>query len=98
LKKLGLNFEEKIGSETLKIKPFENQIWVITGSFEKFKPRSNAAKEIEQRGGKISNNISSKTTHIPAGSFPGSKLERARSLNIETVNEKEFLDMLNLSL
>lgn len=98
LKKLGLNFEEKIESETLKIKPFENQTWVITGSFENFKPRSNAAKEIEKRGGKISNDISSKTTHLLAGSSPGSKLERARSLNIKRVNEKEFLDMLNLSL
>jgi len=98
LKKLGLNFEEKIESETLKTKPFENQIWVITGSFENFKPRSNAAKEIEKRGGKINNNISSKTTHLLAGSSPGSKLERARNLNIKRVNEKEFLEMLKLSL
>jgi len=98
LKKLGLNFEEKIESETLKIKQFENQIWVITGSFKNFKPRSKAAKEIEQRGGKINNTISSKTTHILAGSLPGSKLKKVRSSNIKIVNEKEFLDMLNLSL
>ncbi len=98
LKKLGLNFEEKVESETLKITPFENQIWVITGSFKNFKPRSKAEKEIEQMGGKVNNTISSKTTHLLTGSLSGSKLERARNLNVKIVNEKEFLDMLNLSL
>ncbi len=98
LKKWELNFKEKIESETLKIKPFENQIWAITGSFKNFKPRSKAAEKIEQRGGKVNNTISSKTTHLLTGSLSGSKLERARNLNVKIVNEKEFLDMLNLSL
>jgi DNA ligase (NAD+) len=98
LKKCGLDFKAKIESETLKIKLFENQTWAITGSFENFKPRSKAAKEIEQMGGMVNNTISSKTTHILIGSSPGSKLEKARSSNIKIVNEKEFLDMLNLSL
>lgn len=98
LKKTGLNFKEKIELETLRIKPFENQIWVITGSFENFKPRSKAAEKIEQRGGKVNNTISSKTTHLLTGLSQGLKLEKARSSNIKIVNEKEFLDMLNLSL
>ncbi len=98
LKKTGLNFKEKIELETLRIKPFENQIWVITGSFENFKPRSKAAEKIEQRGGKVNNTISSKTTHLLTGLSQGLKLEKARSSNIKIVNEKEFLDMLSLSL
>jgi DNA ligase (NAD+) len=96
LKKIGLNFEEEIEepAETVGDLPFDGQVWVITGSFEHFSPRSKAAEEIEKRGGKVTNSISNRTTHLLAGASPGSKLDKAGKLNIPVISEAEFLEML----
>jgi DNA ligase (NAD+) len=98
LKKLGLNFHEEIPMEKAAAElPFKDQVWVITGSFENFQPRSKAAGEIEKRGGKIAGSVSSKTTHLLAGSAAGSKLKKARELNVAVIDEPQFLEMLNPS-
>jgi DNA ligase (NAD+) len=97
LKKIGLNFREEI-KEPVEIEgqtlTFKDQVWVITGSFEHFSPRSKAAEEIENRGGKVADSVSSKTTHLLAGNSPGSKLEKAKKLNVSIINETGFLEML----
>jgi len=72
----------------------KGQSWVITGSFEHFSPRSQAAEEIIKRGGKIVSAVSAKTTHLLSGKEPGSKLKKARSLSICIVEEAEFLRLL----
>ena len=72
----------------------DGTVWVITGSFDRFVPRSKAADEIALRGGRVSASITSRTTHLLAGRSPGSKLARAREGNVEVVNEEEFLSML----
>lgn len=95
LKKIGLNFEEEIPKEKEEaVLPFSGQVWVITGSFEHFQPRSKAAEEIEKRGGKTAGSVSSKTTHLLAGSAAGSKLQKAQKLDVTIVSESQFLDML----
>ncbi len=93
LKKIGLNFEEKMEEELIN-DSFSGQVWVITGSFENFKPRSKAGEEIEKRGGKVVNSVSSNTTHLLVGSSPGSKLEKAKKLGVSIVDEREFLKLL----
>ncbi len=95
LKKQGLNFSEEIPAkkETSGL-PFTNQVWVITGSFENFQPRSKAAEEIEKRGGKVVSAVSAATTHLLVGAAPGSKLQKAQQLNVSVINEVEFLEML----
>jgi DNA ligase (NAD+) len=94
LKKLGLNFEEEIKEIKEAPLPFNGQVWVITGSFEHFIPRSGAAEEIEKRGGKVASAVSTKTTHLLAGSAAGSKLQKAQKLEITIVDEPQFLEML----
>jgi DNA ligase (NAD+) len=97
LKKIGLNFHEEINEPPLMEEhalPFKDQVWVITGSFEYFSPRSKAAEEIEKLGGKVVNSVSSKTTHLLAGNAAGSKLEKAKALNVSVINEADFLKML----
>ena len=94
LRGIGLNFQEqdiKIESNMEKI--FHNQVWVITGTFDKYKPRLKAVEEIEKRGGMVSDIISSKVTHILVGLTPGSKLEKAREFPIKLVTESQFLEM-----
>lgn len=94
LKKLGLNFEEEIKEREEASLPFNGQVWVITGSFEHFVPRSKAAEEIKKRGGKVVNAVSTKTTHLLAGSAAGSKLQKAQKLEVTIVDEPQFLGML----
>jgi DNA ligase (NAD+) len=69
-------------------------VWCVTGSFETFKPRELAMEEVKKRGGAVVSAVSSKTTHLLAGSAAGSKLEKARKLGVKVVGEKEFLAML----
>jgi len=95
LKELGLNFKQNYDEkqETLN-SDFSGQIWVITGTFENFKPRTLAAEEIKKRGGKTSSSVSSKTTYLLAGESAGSKLKKAEKLKVQIINETEFLEML----
>jgi DNA ligase (NAD+) len=94
LKKLGLNTEIKEEKREKIPQIFREQIWVITGSFNKFSPRSKAKKEIEKRGGRVSSSISKKTSFLLAGESPGSKLKKAKELDVKTINESEFLKMI----
>ena len=50
---------------------------------------------IEQRGGKSASSVSKKTSYVVAGENAGSKLTKARDLNIPILTEEEFLKMLN---
>ena len=69
--------------------------WVITGSFENFKPREKAAELIESFDGIIMDAISSKTNYLLAGSGAGSKLDKAKKLNIKIIDEEEFIKIIN---
>jgi len=94
LKKIGLCFKESPPNRPEAPMIFLNQLWVITGSFRHFSPRSKAVEEIEKRGGKVTESISGQTTHLLCGDSPGSKLEKAHNLKIRIIPEDEFLDML----
>ncbi len=78
------------------IQIFAGQTWCVTGTFEHFKPREKAMEEIVRRGGTEVSSVSSKTSCLLAGENAGSKLEKARSLNVRIVSESEFLEMLGL--
>ena len=73
---------------------FEGQSWCVTGSFERFQPRELAMEEVKRRGGRVTSDVSSKTTHLLAGSGAGGKLERARELGVRIVEEEAFLELI----
>lgn len=73
---------------------FRGQVWCVTGSFERFKPRELAMEEVKKRGGRVSPSVTAKTTHLLAGENPGSKLAKARQLGVRIVGEQEFLGLL----
>lgn len=93
LKKAGLKFKAQVVKKS-DFKPFENQSWCVTGSFENFQPRDKALEIITHYGGKKVSSVSSKTTHLLAGEAGGSKIKKAKELGVQIVNEKEFLEML----
>ena len=67
---------------------------VLTGSLQNFK-RSEAQKLIEARGGVCQSSVTTKTTLVVAGEDAGSKLEKAKKLNIKIIDEEEFKTMLD---
>lgn len=70
------------------------QVWVITGSFENFNPRSLAADEIRRRGGRVAESVTARTSHLLAGANAGSKLAKAEKLKVRVVSEGEFQELL----
>ena len=42
---------------------------------------------IEEAGGRVTGSVSKKTSFVVVGADPGSKLEKARSLGIDTIDE-----------
>lgn len=71
---------------------FSGKIFVLTGKMENF-TRDDAAKLIEERGGRVSSSVSKKTDYIVAGSDAGSKLAKAESLGVKVLSENEFKEM-----
>jgi DNA ligase (NAD+) len=70
--------------------PLLGQIWVLTGTLEGM-TRDEAKARLIAFGGKVAGSVSAKTTTVVAGPGAGSKLERARELGIEVIDEAEFL-------
>ena len=56
--------------------------------------RSEASITIKEYGGKITSSVTSKTDYLIAGESPGSKLDRAKELGIQTLSEEEFVAKL----
>jgi DNA ligase (NAD+) len=73
--------------------PLSGQTVVITGGLESMS-RSEAEKAAELAGAKVVSNVSKKTSFVVVGESPGSKLEKAQQLGVETVDEGEFLQRL----
>lgn len=73
--------------------PFAGKTVVVTGSLERL-DRKAAEALIERLGGKASGSVSRKTHLVVAGPGAGSKLEKARELGVETIDEEEFLRRL----
>lgn len=76
---------------------FSGQVWVATGSFDNFNPRSKALLEIEKRGGRTASSVTSKTTHLLAGKGGGSKRAEAEKLGVTIVTEDEFLLLIGMN-
>lgn len=67
--------------------------FVLTGELESFS-RDEAKERIRQLGGDVSSSVSKKTDYVVAGDNPGSKYDKAKSLGVKIIDEKEFLDLL----
>jgi DNA ligase (NAD+) len=63
--------------------------FVFTGGLDAF-TRDEAKRLVEERGGHVSSSVSKSTSYVVAGRDPGSKLEQARKLGVQILNEAEF--------
>ena len=87
----GITFEQKERAEGA----FSGKKVVLTGSLARF-TRSEAKKLIEERGGEVADGVSAKVNLVIAGEAAGSKLEKAKKLGIEIIDEQKFVEMLGV--
>jgi DNA ligase (NAD+) len=73
--------------------PLEGKTYIVTGTLPTMS-RSEAVTRIEGAGGKVTGSVSKKTTAVVAGESPGTKLDKARKLGIEVIDEDELLRRL----
>jgi len=74
---------------------FSGKTVVITGVLESYK-RSAAQEEVKKRGGNVSDNVSKAVNLVVVGADAGSKLDKAKKLGIEMIDEAEFLRRLQM--
>ena len=67
--------------------------FVLTGTLSKFS-RDEAKKKIESLGGRVTSAVSTKTDYIVAGKDAGSKLTKAKKIEITVLDEKEFQKLI----
>jgi DNA ligase (NAD+) len=71
---------------------FAGKTFVITGTLSK--PRDEFKKLIEENGGKVSGSISRKTDYLLCGEDAGSKLDSAKALGMNILDEAAFDQLL----
>lgn len=71
----------------------EGKVFVLTGTLPGM-TREQARELIQSYGGKVSGSVSRKTSYVLAGKEAGSKLNKARELNIPVISEEDLMNML----
>jgi DNA ligase (NAD+) len=90
LRKAGLTFT---GQKKEKGTKLAGKTFVLTGTLERH-TRDEAKKMIEDAGGRVSGSVSKKTDYVVAGSDAGSKLDKARELGVNVIDESELENLL----
>jgi DNA ligase (NAD+) len=92
LRQLGLRFEA--GPEERSVEgPLSGSTYVITGTLEGFS-RDEARKELEEKGAKVADSVSKKTTGVVVGESPGSKAAKAEQLGVPLLDEAALKKLL----
>jgi len=72
---------------------FAGKTLVLTGTLSAM-TRSEAKKALQTAGAKVTGSVSARTDYLVAGTEAGSKLAKARELNVPVLDEDRFLGML----
>lgn len=91
LKAENVNMTEEV--EENESNQFDGMTFVLTGKLVEM-TRNEAKGKIELNGGKVTSSVSNNTDVVVAGSDAGSKLDRARELEITVWSEQDLLERL----
>jgi DNA ligase (NAD+) len=73
--------------------PLTGRQYVITGTLESWS-REEAKAALEERGAKVSDSVSGKTTGVIVGESPGSKLQKAQRMGVAVLSEEDLRGLL----
>jgi DNA ligase (NAD+) len=91
LQKVGIDPKQEVLADADRADlPLNGQTVVATGTLESF-DRESIESRIRALGGKSSGSVSRKTSFLVAGEKAGSKLDKARELNVPVLSEAEFI-------
>lgn len=91
LMKAGVHWD--IIQKSTKPLPLAGKTVVLTGTLVSL-TRDEAKEKLENLGAKVAGSVSAKTSFIVVGSDAGSKLEKAKQLGIDILDEEQFLQWL----
>ncbi|MBN1213625.1 MAG: NAD-dependent DNA ligase LigA [candidate division Zixibacteria bacterium] len=86
----GVQFPDYTSSKTSG--KLSGKIFVITGTLSQ--PRNYYKNLIEENGGKVTGSVSGSTDYLLCGTDPGSKLAKAKKLEVAVIDEDQFRKML----
>jgi len=95
LRAAGLKFDYQVKRK--KGGPLEGMTFVLTGALPNLS-REEATRLIESAGGKVSGSVSRKTSYVVAGEEAGSKLDKARGLGVEVIDERRLVELAGREL
>jgi DNA ligase (NAD+) len=92
LRALGVQWEENEGTGT-QVLPLTGKTYVLTGTLASLS-RDEAKSRLEALGAKVAGSVSKKTDCVVAGTEAGSKLDKARELNVPVWDEPDLIEHL----
>jgi DNA ligase (NAD+) len=90
LRAAGLNLTAE---KRKKSSQLEGLTFVLTGTLPNL-TREDAKARIEAAGGRVSGSVSKKTHYVVAGEDAGSKLDKARELGVQVLDEPGLVELL----
>jgi len=93
LVKAGAEWKKKAAVKKQTTAPLDGNTYVLTGTLESL-TRPKAADQLKQLGAKVTSSVSRKTTAVIAGAHSGSKINKADTLGVKILNEKDLLELL----
>lgn len=94
MRKNGVSWAESEPQQTQANGPLAGKTFVLTGTLAEM-TRDETKQRIQSLGGKVTGSVSKKTNYVVYGDKAGSKLTKARELEIETLDEAELLKLLH---
>jgi len=91
LRKAGLTFTEPAAVQ--EGGPLSGKTYVLTGTLPTLS-RAEATELIERAGGRVAGSVSKRTDAVVAGAEAGGKLDKAKTLGVEIIDEPELLSRL----
>ena len=67
---------------------------MLTGTLEAM-PRDDARRRLQALGAKVTGSVSKRTDFVVAGENPGSKLDKARALDVRVIDESGLMGLLS---